>query len=366
MRVALAHDYLTQRGGAERVTLALTRIFPGATLHTSVHEPSRTFAGFAAVDVRTSFLQRLPPLRRDPRVALPLLARAWDGTAVTDPAVEAVVASSSGWAHAIGVPEGCAKVVYCHNPARWLYQTAEYLPSRTAQRVMDRLGGPLRAWDQRAAATADVYLANSRIVAARIAHVYGVDAEVLPPPVSIDVTGPQTPVEGLEPGFWLTVARGRGYKNVDAVIDGVTALGDGQLAIVGSPAPGASTLVGTGAGAGTRWLGVVSDAQLRWLYAHARALVSVSREDFGLTPLEANAFGTPVAVLRAGGFLDSLDEGTSGVWVEQPTAAAVHDALRAFPVLDPVAVRRHAARFDEAAFGARLREIAAVAASAHR
>ena len=362
MRVNLAHDYLTQRGGAERVTLALTRIFPGAPLHTSVYEPARTFAGFSAVDVRTSFLQRVRPLRRDPRGALPLLPLAWHSAAVTDPEVDAVIASSSGWAHAVRVPPGCAKVVYCHNPARWLYQSADYLPGRGAQQAMDHLSGPLRRWDQRAAATADVYLANSRSVARRIERVYGVTAEVLPPPVSIDVTGPQTPVEGLEPGFWLTVARGRGYKNVDAVIGGVEALGDGQLAIVGSPPAGA----GPGSGPGTRWLGVVSDAQLRWLYANARALVSVSREDFGLTPLEANAFGTPVAVLRAGGFLDSLDEGTSGVWVEEATAAAVHDALKGFPALDPAGVRRHAARFDEAAFGERLRGITAAAVEHHR
>jgi glycosyltransferase involved in cell wall biosynthesis len=146
------------------------------------------------------------------------------------------------------------------------------------------------------------------------------------------------------------VARGRGYKNVDAVLAGVGALGDGQLALVGSPSEG------QGDEPHARWLGVVSDAQLRWLYAHARALVSVSYEDFGLTPLEANAFGTPVAVLRAGGFLDSLAEGVSGTWVEEPTAEAVRDALRAFPAFDADAVRAHAARFDERAFGERLQQ----------
>ena len=354
MRTALAHDYLTQRGGAERVTLALTRAFPDAPLHTSVYEPSQTFPEFADVDVRTSFLQGVPPLRRDPRLALPLLALAWSSTRVHD--ADVVIASSSGWAHGVVVPDGCLKVVYCHNPARWLYQTSDYLSSEGQRRAFRLLRRPLARWDQRAASTADVYLANSSSVAERIRRIYGIEAEVLHPPVSIDVDGEQEPVEGLEPGFWLTVARGRGYKNVQAVLDGVVALGDGPLAVVGSPEPGQEEVPGV------RWLGVVTDAQLRWLYASARALISVSREDFGLTPLEANAFGTPVAVLRAGGFLDSLAEGTSGVWVEEATADAVRDALRTFPDLDPEAVRAHARTFDEAAFSARLRAVIGSAA----
>jgi glycosyltransferase involved in cell wall biosynthesis len=169
--------------------------------------------------------------------------------------------------------------------------------------------------------------------------------------VSIDATAAQEPVDGLEPGFWLTVARGRGYKNVAAVIEGVQRAGGQQLAVVGSPAPGYIS------SPGVRWLGVVSDAQLRWLYGHARALVSVSNEDFGLTPLEANAMGTPVAVLRAGGFLDSLAEGRSGVWIEAATPAAVEAALRGFPEFCSDDVRAHADRFSVDSFAERLRTV---------
>ena len=351
MRFALAHDYLTQRGGAERVTLALTRLFPGAPLYTSLYQPDRTFPEFSDVDVRTSELQKVAFVRKNPRLGVPVLAAAWMRTRITD--ADVTILSSSGWAHGASVPDGSAKIVYCHNPARWLYQTDQYLPSRASRAAFRAIRRPLVRWDQRAARTADRYIANSRAVAERIHRVYGLTAEVLHPPVSVDVDGPQEPVEGLEPGFWLTVARGRGYKNVQPVIDGVEALGDGRLAIVGSPATGhAPSRVAD-------WLGVVSDAQLRWLYANARALISVSYEDFGLTPLEANAFGTPVAVLRAGGFLDSLAEGVSGVWVEAPTAAAVRDALAHFPALDADLVRQHARTFDEQAFGRRLRSIVA-------
>lgn len=357
-RVALAHDYLTQRGGAERVALAMTRVFPGAPIHTSVYAPPQTFPDFADVDVRVSRLQSFPVLRRDPRLAMPLLASVWDATTVTD--VDAVVVSSSGWAHAARVPAATAKVVYCHNPARWLYQPDDYFTDPVQRAAFAPLRQALVRWDQRAARGADVYLANSSVVAQRIEATYGRPAQVLHPPVAIDVAGRQLAVDGVAPGYWLTVARGRGYKNVDAVRQAVLALPGERLVVVGSPPPGTPT------DPRVRWLGVVSDAELRWLYAHARALVSVSREDFGLTPLEANAFGTPVAVLRAGGFLDSLAEGVSGAWIEAPTADAVARTLAGFPTLDPDGVRRHAAGFGEAAFGARLRAVVEEAVEARR
>lgn len=351
MRTVIAHDYLTQRGGAERVALALGDAFPGAPFVTSVYEPELSFPGFRDREIATGPLQRWPLVRKDPRAALPFLAAAWDRTSVDE--ADVVVASTSGWAHGVGVPDGCALVAYCHNPARWLYQTEDYLPRAWQRALTAPLRARLETWDRRAAARVDTYVANSSSVAARIERVYDRPATIVHPPVSIDVDGPQEPVEGLEPGFFLTVGRGRGYKNVRAVIDGVGLLGDATLAVVGSAPSGEQE------DAHARWLGVVSDAQLRWLYAHARALVAVSYEDFGLTPIEANAFGTPVAVLRSGGYLDSTDEGVSGVFIEAPGAAEVAATLRSMPDLDPVAVRRHAGRFSQARFAQRMREVVA-------
>ncbi|WP_380165771.1 glycosyltransferase [Jannaschia sp. R86511] len=357
MKVTVAHDYLTQRGGAERVALALLDAFPGAPLVTSVHNPGATFPDFASADVRTGPLQRWHLVRRDPRVGLALLPAAWDRTEV--PAADVVVASTSGFAHGVRIPDDTALVAYCHNPARWLYQTEDYLPRRRERAALAAVRKGLEAWDRRSAARVDTYLANSTTVAARIERVYGIEAEVVHPPVYIDVDSHQEPVAGLEPGFWLTVARGRGYKNTRAVLDG-TALAGGQVAVVGQQPSGEPD------DPRVRWLGVVSDAELRWLYANARALVSVSREDFGLTPIEANAFGTPVAVLRAGGFLDSTAEGVSGVFVEEGTAGAVAATLRDFPDLDPALVREHAARFGQDRFAHRVREVAEQALARRR
>src|SRR5436189_353008 len=117
MRIALVHDYLTQRGGAERVVLSLTRAFPDAPLYTSLYDPAGTFREFADVDVRPLALNAIATLRQRHRLALPLLAAAFSRLEVP---ADVVVCSSSGWAHGAQV-EG-RKVVYCHTPARWLYQ----------------------------------------------------------------------------------------------------------------------------------------------------------------------------------------------------------------------------------------------------
>ncbi|RZS87416.1 glycosyltransferase involved in cell wall biosynthesis [Motilibacter rhizosphaerae] len=352
-KVVVAHDYVSQRGGAERVALTLLRTFPGAPLVTSVYDAEQTFPGFRAHEVRTSPLQAVPAFRRDPRLALPLLAPVWSRTRVTRADADVVVASSSGWAHGLATDPGVGLVVYCHNPARWLYQSDEYFAGRrVGAKAISTFGSALRRWDGSHARRATRYLANSSSVARRIRDAYGIEAEVLPPPVSVDTAGPMDPVPGLEPGFLLTVARGRGYKNTSVVEEAVAGLPGERLVVVGSATadePAASSAVVR--------LGRVSDARLRWLYANARALVSVSFEDFGLTPLEANAFGTPAVLLRAGGFLDTLAEGVSGVFVDAPEVGAVRSAVRSLPDLDADRIRLHAATYSEAAFRARLHEV---------
>lgn len=346
----LAHDYLTQRGGAERVALALMDAFPQAPMVTSVYAAERTFPGYHGRRIRTSALQRVPLFRRDPRFALPLLARTWGSTVISS--ADVVVASSSGWAHGVRTTPGVKKVVYCHNPARWLYQTDEYVAGSAQRRAaMSVLRRRLIDWDLAAARTADRYLVNSSVVRERVRRVYGIDAEVLAPPVSVDVHAEQRPLPGLLPGFFLTVARGRGYKNTDVVEEAFARLPHHRLVVVG----GAERPAGTSGQ--VAHVGVVSDAELRWLYAHARALVSVSREDFGLTPIEANAFGTPALLLRAGGFLDTLAEGVSGAFIDQATVEDVRAAVSAMAEYDPELVVKHAQTFSAEAFGARLRTV---------
>lgn len=358
-RVAIAHDYLTQRGGAERVVLAMSRAFPDAPIHTTLYNPSTTFPEFADKNIVVSPLNRVGVLRRHHRLALPLLP--WASNRMTIDA-DVVVASSSGWAH--GFPTTGRKIVYCHSPARWLYAADGYLGAGgrrsfkgTALEVLKR---PLLAWDVKAAATADVYVANANVIAARIKRAYGYDVAVMPPPFGVDEAGERTPIAAVahwgEAPYFLVVSRLMPYKNVDAVIDAMRGRPE-KLLVVGA-GPLADQLRARRPD-NVEIVSGISDEELRWAYANAVALVAASDEDFGLTPLEGNAFGKPVVALRGGGYLDTVVEGVNGVFIERPTPADIDrglDAVRSQP-WDPGAIRAHAEAFGEHNFIQRLTEL---------
>jgi len=355
--VALAHDYLTQRGGAERVVLALSRAFPDAPVHTSLYDPATTFPEFRDRDVRPLWLDRVGLLRERHRLALPLLPLAFGSTRIE---AGVVVCSSSGWAH--GIRTDGRKIVYCHSPAKWLYRRDDYLgerPSSAAKLGVRLLDPYLRAFDRRAARSADTYIANSTYIRKQIWAAYGIDAEVLHPPASLDPDGPTEAVPGIEPGFLLTVARLLPYKHVAETIDAFRLLPEQRLVVVGDGPRRAELEESLPGNVSLR--GEVSDARLRWLYAHCVGLVAASREDFGLTPVEAAAFGKPVAALRWGGYLDTVVPGVTGLFVDQATPIGIRTAVLAGRrhTWWAASIREHAGQFSEPVFRAALQRAVA-------
>lgn len=364
--VALAHDYVTQRGGAERVALSMTRALPGAPLHTAFYDPASTFPEFSAVDVRPLPIDRVRPLRHHHRLALPLLAGAMSRHHVT---ADVLVASSSGWAH--GMNTCGRKIVYCHAPARWLHQTERYahgdgtvsgMRPRAVTLAIDILGPALREWDLRAAQTADRYLVNSTTVRDAVREAYGIEAEVLAPPSGlVGQRGGSRAPEGIEGPFVLCVARLLPYKNVDLVIEAVARIPGLQLVVVGS-GPEAKRLQALADETGAaRILSHISDEELRWLYENCEGLVAASFEDFGLSPVEAAAHGKPTAALHAGGYLDTVVEERTGVFFHtlqvDDIAGALEDLVRGDWSEEDILA--HSQLFSEERFGARLREIVA-------
>jgi glycosyltransferase involved in cell wall biosynthesis len=322
--VAIVHDYLTQRGGAERLVIEMTRTFPDATTYTTLYDPDGTFPEFSDVKVRVSPLNRIGVLRADHRRALPVLAPAMSSMRVD---AEVVLCSSSGWAH--GVRTLGVKVVYCHNTARWLYQRSEYL---RAAPLAVRMGLPaispaLRRWDRRAASTADHYVVNSELVAERVRLAYGIDAAVVYPCRAIEPCGVAVQPIDIEPGFVLSIGRLQPYKNVDAVIGALEFLDGLELVIVGG-GPDESRLRALAKGLPVHFLGARSDVELRWLLQHCGVVASMAFEDFGMVPVEAASFGRPVVALRWGGFLETVVEGETGLFVDAPDAAQVAVGLR--------------------------------------
>jgi glycosyltransferase involved in cell wall biosynthesis len=354
---AIAHDYLTQRGGAEKVVLAMARAFPDAVIYTTLYDPESTFPEFKDLNVRVGPLNRVALFRRHHRLAMPVLAFV---VSLAKPIrADVLLVSSSGWAH--GFRTTGSKIVYCYSPARWLYQRDRYLgdSARVSSKMMLALVTPLlRRWDRRAARSADGYIAISNIVRDRIRDTYALDSVVLPAPCTIETHLPKEPVKisavSAEAGFYLCVSRLLPYKNVDQIIH----------SFVGS----SRTLVIVGSGPDERLLQEIADdnivmlknltdEQMRWLYSECRAVVAASYEDFGLTPLEAAAYGKPSAVLRWGGFLDTMVEGTTGVYFDEPEPKAIRRAIDKLELAswDAEVIRDHEAQFEEPEFAAGLR-----------
>src|SRR6478735_7929883 len=342
--VVLAHDYVTQRGGAERVALTMAEAFPGSPMYTTLYDPGSTFPEFADVDLRVSPLDRVAVLRRNHRLALPFLAPTVSRQRVVG---DVLLASSSGWAHGYRGAE--RTVVYCYAPARWLYQTDRYLSGVDGTTAAERA--------RNAAAGAALGVLGGPLRASRDA--YGIEAEIVPPPPALRAEGPESPVEGLEPGFLLCVARLLPYKNVEVAVRAALAVDGPPLVVVGTGPDRERVERLAGDSGRVVFVGTVDDAQLRWLYRGAALLVAFSYEDYGLTPLEAAAFGVPSVTLGSGGYLDTVVDGQTGKYVEAPDARlatiAISQALATR--WDREVLVRHARTFGHEAFVARLREI---------
>lgn len=353
--VAIAHDYLTQRGGAEKVVLAISRAFPEAPIYTLLFEPQSTYPEFADRDVRVSPLNRVGPLRRHHRAALPVLPLAAQVMTVD---AELVITSSSGWAH--GFRTAGEKLVYCYSPARWLYASDMYLgegagPVKKA--ALATLGPYLKRWDKRAALSCSRYVAISSVTRTRIREAYGIDAPVLPAPVGMTGGEQATPIDDvlgwLRPdttgGFYLCVSRLLPYKNVDQVVRAFADL-DRQLVVVGR-GPEAERIRAL-APPNVLMLEGLSDSEMVWLYQNCRAVVAASFEDYGLTPIEAGVWGRPSVVLRWGGFVDTVIDGVTGVFFDRPDADDIARAVRQLESsqFDEDTIRGAMERFSEARF----------------
>jgi len=360
-RVAIVHDYLTQQGGAERVVLALHSAFPDAPVYTSLYAPDTTFPEFADVEIHTSPLNRVALFRKNHRAALPFLAPTFSATHID---ADVVICSSSGWAH--GVHTNGRKLVYCHAPARWLYQTDDYLDGRSpaVRAALHAMRPMLLRWDRRAARSADTYLTNSTYTRDLIQATYGIDAEVLWPPNGVGPDGPQQGVEGIEPGYFLCVSRLLAYKHVAVVIDAFRNLPEQRLVVVGTGPE--EIALKTDLPGNVQCLASVTDSELRWLYTHTRALIAASFEDFGLTPVEAATFGRPTIALRFGGYLETVVDGHTGLFFDHPEPALIARAVQSLDtaVIDAERIVEHARGFNEERFADRVRLAAEEAAPA--
>lgn len=343
--VAIVHDYLNQPGGAERVVLAMSGLWPDAPIYTSLYRADSTFPAFGATDVHTSALHWLP-IDGGFRNLFPFYPAAFRSFGPLE--YDTVISSSSGWAHTVRTAQGAFHAVYCHAPARWLYGSEHLADVR--KRALRPFVRALQSWDRDAARRIHLYIANSNEVRRRIRHQYGVDAPVVYPPVDIERFTPQARGERL-----LVVSRLLPYKHVDAIVDVATRAGIG-LDVVGT-GPCLEDLRRR-AGPTVRFHGRLPDQDVRWLMQGCRALCIAGREDFGITSVEANAAGKPVVALAAGGSLETLEEGVTGAFFTRHDPDEILAAIRRCDRIEtsPEALAGAARRFSRHAFETGLLE----------
>lgn len=339
-RVAIVHDYLNQRGGAEKVVLEMSRLWPKAPIYTSLYRPDSTFDEFRGRDIRTSFLDRVP-VDRGFRNLFPLYPAAFWSFGEID--ADIVIASSSGWAHMARVRSGALHAVYCHTPPRWLYRD-EHLGQDQRATILRRVAGPFRRLDRQAAHRAELYIANSENVRALIADAYRRDATVVWPPVDVERYTPRPRGRRL-----LVISRLLPYKHVDLVVAAAKQL-DLGLDVVGE-GPSLEALRRE-AGSKVVFHGTASEETVTALLEGCMLVCVAGAEDFGMVAVEAQAAGKPVVAYGRGGARETVVNGVTGVLFETQTveevAAAIANCRRIKTPPDEIA--RTAGRFSRAAF----------------
>jgi glycosyltransferase involved in cell wall biosynthesis len=356
-RVAIVHDWLTGMRGGEKVLEGLLELFPRAEIFTLLHVPGSVSPAIESRTIHTSFVQRLPGVERRYRSYLPLFPTAVERFDLRG--FDLVLSSSHCVAK--GARADAPHLSYCHTPMRYVWdQFGAYfgpgrapLPTRMAARAF---APGLRSWDQRTAARVHRFVANSEHVRERIHRCYGRDATVVYPPVELERFQPAVARED----FYLVVSALAPYKRVDLAIEALRALGR-PLVVVGS-GPESERLRALARGADVRFTGWASDDEVALLLGRCRALLLPGVEDFGITPVEAQAAGAPVIAYGDGGALETVikpDEngnGGTGVFFHDLTPKCLARAVERFESLrfEPAVLLANARRFSRERF---LREM---------
>ncbi len=365
VKIALVHELLTMRGGAERVLRVLARMFPDAPMYTLLYNERKLGDWFPRERIRTSALQKMGErLSFNHHLYLkkfPAAVEAWDFSEF-----DVVLSTSSAFVHGIITNSAPLHLSYIHSPARYLWDRTHDVLARAGRgpigflkkRHLERAFHNLRIWDAEAADRPDKLLSASKEVQRRIELYWRRESDVLHPPVSDrwfekNVSSVAGVHEPRLRDFYLVVSTLVPYKRIEIAIEAANKL-KCDLVIVGE-GPDANRLKRLG-GPTVQFLGFQNEEKLRELYHDARAVLFPGEEDFGLVPLEAMACGTPVIAYRSGGALETIVESATGEFFDEPSAASLLDAIErlALKSYDALLLREHARHFSESVFTKKL------------
>jgi glycosyltransferase involved in cell wall biosynthesis len=350
LRVALVQDFLVHMRGAERLFRAISDAFPHADVYALVADPRLTATEWKGHRVVTSFVDQLPLARRVYRGLLPLYPHAVERFDLDQ--YDLVLSNTMGFAHGVITQPSTCHMAMCMSPLRYAWSFYhEFLAGRPVlQRVLLHLIlHRIRQWDRNASTGVDYFLAISEVTRRRILKFYGRDAHVLHSPIDVSAFHIADDLDD----FYLIVSALMPYKRLDIAVEAFTRLRL-PLKIIGT-GPDAKRLMAR-AGPTVEFLGWRSDRDVRDAYARCRALIITADEDFGLTPLEAQASGRPVIAYGSGGALETVVDRVTGVFFKQQTADALAETVNAFDVsaFRTDSLREHARQFDVSVFKRRL------------
>jgi glycosyltransferase involved in cell wall biosynthesis len=353
MKIAIVHDYLNQYGGAERVVEVLHEIYPEAPIYTSVYLPAEMPDTFKQMDIRTSFMQKFPWMKRHFKKYLMFFPKAiesfdFDG-------YDLILSSSSGWAKAAKHDKSILHICYCYTPMRWVWSYQRYVERenipKSAEIILKYCIKYLKKWDLQTNSRVGRFIAISKLIQDRIKKNYDRDSVVIYPPVETQ----RFKIAERLGDYYLLVSRLNTYKRVDIVVEAFNQLGL-PLVVIGE-GPDKPHLERI-AKPNIKFLGRVSDTVVNEHCASCRAFIFPGEEDFGIAPVEAMAGGRPVVAYAAGGALETVVEGVTGVYFKEQTPGAIIAAVNKMQnmAFDCQQIRKQAQKFDKEVFKQKLKE----------
>jgi len=355
MKTALVHEMLVKLGGAERVLLNLSEMYPDSPIFTLIQDKKATNDWFKDRKIHPSHLQRFYEWTGKPKFLLPKMAEAVEQFDFKD--YDLVISSSSAFAHGIKTGAQTKHITYCHSPMRYAWDyTHEYTKESgmMKQFAIAKMLSPIRVWDFEAASRPDRILANSIHVQKRIAKYWRRDSAVVYPPVNVKRFQPRASHED----YFLIVSALTPFKRIDLAIRAFNRLRR-RLVIIGEGAQ--RSLLESMAHSNIEFLGFKEDAVMRDYMENCRALIFPGEEDFGITPVEAMAAGKPVIAYGVGGVTETVKAGLSGEFFHQATPESLIEAVTQMMLnekhYDAKKIRQLADAFDESVFEDKMREV---------
>ncbi|MCM0592685.1 MAG: glycosyltransferase [Gloeotrichia echinulata IR180] len=362
MKIALVHDYLTQRGGAERVFELLCKRYPEADIFTSLYDAKKTIDVGERI-VNTTFLQKIPGAAKNFRLIAPLYFPAFRSLDLQK--YDIIISSSTSFAKAVRKHPNARHICFCHNVTRFLWDTETYLREYGDYRyfapIIEKIFQFMRQVDLKYSQEPDLYIANSSIVARRIQNIYDKEAIVVNYPIDTS----NFVFSDTKDEYYLASARMISYKRLDIIIEAFNWLG--WRLLISGDGPEQERLKSKALD-NIEFLGHVSDSKRKDLFSKAKSVIVAALEDYGLVPVEANASGTPVIAYGAGGVLDTQIPGKTGVFFTRQTPDSLQAALREAGNItwNYANIRNHAVtNFSETAFFSKVEKIIDQACGVH-